>query len=865
MLLIRRRSNLLFLMAFITAPLSVKIVPGFGSFPILCQGNNIHEHITVDALSGEAIPYCALSIIAAANTWQDWTEYVPSTNPPFNRLIANPNYDPSHHFDRAGVEDPYRIESRRAFKMGAEYVFSQREIAVQQVRAGNAVNALTAIGRALHALQDFYSHSNFIELSVVERAEVEQALQNPAMIDPMNAAEFAKLTITGYDRRFSDPEEPPGDIYPHRSKSKDCADKPGYVAARVAATIASRNFIRTIRGELGPLNIKCNSRGIPVEIVTSDDPNDKVGAQGIGLSRHLAGEEPLRYAVYFENKATAKAPAQDVLIIDKLDINNLDLNTLRLGPVAFGTRTVTPPTGTISSTGPFSTNVDLRPTQNLIVQIDAVLNPSTGSLTWTFRSLDPATMQPPDDPYAGFLSIGGQGSVAFNIQPKGNVPTGTAISNKASIVFDTNQPLETPVWLNTLDKTSPTSTISVLAATQTSLTFPVRWQGSDVGAGIGTYDVYVSEDSRPFTRWQVQTPTTEAAFTGVNGRNYRFYSIARDLVGNIEGPKTAAETTTSIAVAPGGPGQCTYTLSQSTISAPPTGTSGKLTLTATGTNCGWTASSNKSWAQVYPLSGTTTTAIEYTVYPNFGACESSATLTVGGKTVTVTQSPYPGTEDERFVGMIYFNAFGRVPSSAEIASRVAELRGGVSRAELARRFMSTPEFNLGARFVGGLYVGLLGRDAEYGGWLFQRNALATSVVNHDDLVRNFIESREYTDENTDPSDPAFVRHLYRQVLLRDPSQTEVDSQVVALKALNARGEKGRVVMARAFLTTKEFEQGKGPRLTAFLLYSLLLLRGALPGELDFQAGAIAAAKGELIPTINGFLATNEHRSALQCR
>lgn len=284
----------------------------------------------------------------------------------------------------------------------------------------------------------------------------------------------------------------------------------------------------------------------PVEIVTSNDPNDKVGTRGTTVERYINKSEPLRYAIYFENKPNATASAQDVVITDKLDGSSLDLNTLALGPITFVDRIVTPTPGPIGHTGPFSIDVDLRPGQNLIVKISALLNPTAGILTWTFRSLDPATMQPPDDPLAGFLPIGGQGSVAFSVQPKATLSTGTTITNKATIVFDTNPPLDTPLWLNTLDKTSPASTVLALPPKQTTSTFPVRWNGSDVGVGVASYDVYVSENSSPFTAWHTGTTSTQATFAGVNGRTYSFYSIAQDLVGNVESTKTTAEAVTTV-------------------------------------------------------------------------------------------------------------------------------------------------------------------------------------------------------------------------------------------------------------------------------------------------------------------------------
>ena len=48
----------------------------------------------------------------------------------------------------------------------------------------------------------------------------------------------------------------------------------------------------------------------------------------------------------------------------------------------------------------------------------------------------------------------------------------------------------------------------------------------------------------------------------------------------------------------------------------------------------------------------------------------------------------------------------------------------------------------GGRFIAGLYVGLPGRDAEYDGWLFQRNALATGGATPPGLVLNFLNSSD---------------------------------------------------------------------------------------------------------------------------
>lgn len=280
--------------------------------------------------------------------------------------------------------------------------------------------------------------------------------------------------------------------------------------------------------------------------VFSWDPNDKVGAAGSGPAKYVMGLDPIPYTIFFENKAAATAPAQEVTITDQLDAN-LDWSTVSLGAIKFGDRTVEVPEGTVD----FTTTVDLRPEQNLLVHIEANLNPQTGLLTWHFRSLDPATGQPPTDPFAGFLPPNrnppeGEGSLFYSVTPKKDVATDTVIRNQARIVFDVNDPIDTPEWSNTIDNDKPISRVLSLAPNQTSPTFNVQWEGTDVGSGLRDFTIYVSANGGPFTLWLNQTSSTQAVFHGVADHTYSFFSVARDLTDNVEDAKAVADATTRV-------------------------------------------------------------------------------------------------------------------------------------------------------------------------------------------------------------------------------------------------------------------------------------------------------------------------------
>src|SRR5207253_2274320 len=232
---------------------------------------------------------------------------------------------------------------------------------------------------------------------------------------------------------------------------------------------------------------------------------------------------------FFSNLQSATAPAQQVVITDQLDFTNDDLSTFAFGPISFSGQIVNPPPGLTD----YAATADLRPSNNLLVQVNSHLDLTSGLLTWRFTSLDPTTALPTTDPFAGFLAPGAEGSVFFTVRPKPGIATNTQIQNQASIVFDANAAMATQTWLNAIDNTSPVSHVIALPTNESTPSFTVQLAGTDVGAGVQDYTIYVSENGRPFTAFQTNTTATSASFTGQIGHTYGFYSIARDLVGNV--------------------------------------------------------------------------------------------------------------------------------------------------------------------------------------------------------------------------------------------------------------------------------------------------------------------------------------------
>ncbi|HTW89738.1 MAG TPA: hypothetical protein VMD75_17200, partial [Candidatus Binataceae bacterium] len=217
---------------------------------------------------------------------------------------------------------------------------------------------------------------------------------------------------------------------------------------------------------------------LPSGGVGAIDPNDKTGPSGAGTGQWLPGNARMSYTVSFENEPTASAPAQEVVITDQLDPTKVNLSTLSLNPLGFGNTLLTPPSGSTD----YNTVVDFGPSasvEDLLVYVQGSLDPTTGLLKWTFQSIDASTGLPPDDPEAGFLPPdssppGGDGFVSYSVLPKTGIAEGTQITNMASVVFDQNASINTPVWTNTV--AAPLKT--ALKISPSKLAFPATLPGA---------------------------------------------------------------------------------------------------------------------------------------------------------------------------------------------------------------------------------------------------------------------------------------------------------------------------------------------------------------------------------------------------
>ena len=287
------------------------------------------------------------------------------------------------------------------------------------------------------------------------------------------------------------------------------------------------------------------------ETVQPQDPNALVGPAGYGMQGFIQPTGTLPYTIDFENDGSVAA--QDVTVTEQLDAS-LDWSTFQLGSFGFGTVNVAIPAGLTQ----YQTTVSYQNSDgsSLNVQISLDFNVATGLLTVSYVSIDPLTGQTPTGVFDGFLypesesPVGSDGYVQYTVQLSAGLTTGTTINQQASVVFDTNAPLNTAVVTNTIDTGPPTSSVAALPATESTPSFTVSWSGSDdpSGSGIATYAIYDSDNGGSYQVFMTATAPGSATFTGQAGHTYSFYSVATDNVGNVQPTPTTAQATTTVQV-----------------------------------------------------------------------------------------------------------------------------------------------------------------------------------------------------------------------------------------------------------------------------------------------------------------------------
>lgn len=273
----------------------------------------------------------------------------------------------------------------------------------------------------------------------------------------------------------------------------------------------------------------------PIEILNPVDPNDILGYTSESGSKYIKKDfTDVGYTIRFENDpALATAAAHTIVITDTIDGTVHNLKTFKPTSIKIGDIITE-----LDGKKEFIQTIDLRPRINVIAQVTLKQSSSTGIAQWTIESLDPMTMEPTEDAMDGVLPINsngeGEGELAYDIQLKPGLIHGTEIRNKATIIFDMENAITTPEWVNIVDAIAPKSSV-IETVMKNDTTMTVFFDGTDNYSGVWKYDLYVQAGVG--TSWfKLAENLTDSLYDYrvYEGIDYGFCVIATDSAGNVE-------------------------------------------------------------------------------------------------------------------------------------------------------------------------------------------------------------------------------------------------------------------------------------------------------------------------------------------
>ncbi len=282
-----------------------------------------------------------------------------------------------------------------------------------------------------------------------------------------------------------------------------------------------------------------------LEIPLSIDPNYKSGSGNFTSDNYTNGYTPLTYQVHFENLSSATAPASFVTVTDVIDTSKFDMTSFTFKSYGFAdfNKKVN------LKTNLFTQDVNMNPVKNVVVRTIGELN-ENGLLDWKMLTYTADTMNEISNPFLGFLDPNvvapeGEGYIEFSVLPKPTLSNGDVINNEASITFDFNAPIITNTWSNKIDKVNPSSNVEPLPAVTNDSVINIIVTRNDANSGVLDYELYLSENNGP---WKVRRYLTADTikFAGNHGSTYRFYSVARDRVLNIENVPASHDASTTL-------------------------------------------------------------------------------------------------------------------------------------------------------------------------------------------------------------------------------------------------------------------------------------------------------------------------------
>jgi len=171
--------------------------------------------------------------------------------------------------------------------------------------------------------------------------------------------------------------------------------------------------------------------------------------------------------------------------------------------------------------------------------------------------------------------------------------------------------------------------------------------------------------------------------------------------------------------------------------------------------------------------------------PSSTALAAAAARTPAAETPSPTANPAATRQrNEAFVRAAYQDIFGSPPAVDLLDRWLTALDGGATRLQVAAALYSSPEYD--AMFVNTTYQRLLGRAADADA-LAAWSAALKNGESQEQLIAGLLGSPEYF-QHQGSSDAAWLDGAFKEMLHREPTPAERDSQLAALNAGAGRGD-----------------------------------------------------------------------------
>lgn len=164
----------------------------------------VHESVTREALSEQGFETAAAEAILGGNLLTDKDEFT----------------DPKAHFDN------------EQFSAGAARIRAKLEAALEALDDCNIPQAWEQLGRALHPVQDFFAHSNWVENHAPGDPIDFLRIEDPQASVACDAKSHKGILTSGY---WPDDKRPSPEKCVHAELNKDQEDRPFHKEARARA------------------------------------------------------------------------------------------------------------------------------------------------------------------------------------------------------------------------------------------------------------------------------------------------------------------------------------------------------------------------------------------------------------------------------------------------------------------------------------------------------------------------------------------------------------------------------------------------------------------------------------------------------